>query len=293
MAYINCTAAQAVARFKADEARFGGQQWCWNYPGNFTYWGTRNYYWCALQIVRNLLGGRDMRKVIKNWGSVPAWYDFMATTPASNFLTVPWTAGAAGDIIIYSAGTYRGHIEMLTAATRGDTLYVGGGDTSSPKFPGSDTMGGVIVSKTRSGSMQNQGRLSTRVWRPSYLEPPKPKPTPANAKLTEDGIFGPKSVSALEAYLRSSVVDGVVSAQPSVNRVLLPNLTAVQWVAPSKATGSTVVRLLQRRVGSGADGLWGPNTTEDVQRRVGVTQDRIFGPASARALQHSINVGTL
>jgi peptidoglycan hydrolase-like protein with peptidoglycan-binding domain len=99
-----------------------------------------------------------------------------------------------------------------------------------------------------------------------------------------DGVFGPGTKRAVKRFQRSHHLhaDGVVGA--------------VTWRAISRRTSSasrstgnrgSAVRLLQRRLGIAADGIFGPGTRRALkrfQRAHGMTADGIAGPATWSAL---------
>lgn len=110
-------------------------------------------------------------------------------------------------------------------------------------------------------------------------------------QITVDGYAGPATIKRLQQLL-GTPQDGIVSSQPVVNKRYLPNATAGwQWVG--RASGSTMVRRLQERLGVTVDGLIGRDTIKALQRRLGVTDDGIAGASTFRALQTNLNRGKL
>lgn len=128
-------------------------------------------------------------------------------------------------------------------------------------------------------------------------KPAKPKPNPAptkkHANLKVDGDFGKASVRALTAAL-GTPVDDVISSQSTSYRRNLHGVTAVEYVAPSKARGSKAVVALQKRVGiKHPDGRLIKPTIRAVQQFLGVTDDGVWGAATSRAAQTALNEGKL
>lgn len=108
--------------------------------------------------------------------------------------------------------------------------------------------------------------------------------------LTVDGILGPLSIARLQAVLGSPYVDGVISGQYKPNQKFFTaiNPACVTW----ESTGSTMVRLLQKRVGASIDGIIGPGTVKGIQRYLGGLEvDGYLGPTTAKRIQSRLNEG--
>jgi cell wall-associated NlpC family hydrolase len=112
--------------------------------------------------------------------------------------------------------------------------------------------------------------------------------------LRADGVFGPGTARKVRAFQRGHdlTADGIVGA--STWR-MLRRVRAARRSARTSAAGGAArvtgrgpsVRILQRRLGIGADGVFGPGTARAVrvfQRRRGLTADGVVGPATWRAL---------
>ena len=124
--------------------------------------------------------------------------------------------------------------------------------------------------------------------------------------LSADGVFGPATERALRRWQRKRglTADGV--AGPMTRRALGIGSGAVlkrgrlRRAGRGQGTRRTArshrrsrsrrgggVRALQRRLGLGADGVFGPQTEKAVrrfQRRRGLTADGVVGPSTRRAL---------
>lgn len=101
-----------------------------------------------------------------------------------------------------------------------------------------------------------------------------------------DGLFGRGTARALERFQRthSLTADGV--AGPATWRMLRRAGSRANASRKVSSRGGSV-RLLQRKLGVAADGIFGPGTqaaVERFQRRRGLTADGIVGPATWRAL---------
>jgi peptidoglycan hydrolase-like protein with peptidoglycan-binding domain len=110
--------------------------------------------------------------------------------------------------------------------------------------------------------------------------------------LTPDGVFGPGTARALRRFQRRHHLhaDGIAGA---ATWRMVRRARAAGTAAGGSRSGGRVqhrgssVRLLQRRLGIAADGVFGPGTARAVrrlQRRNGLTADGIVGPATWRAL---------
>lgn len=126
--------------------------------------------------------------------------------------------------------------------------------------------------------------------------PVEPKNNTQGGKLDVDGYGGYNTVLDLQHAL-GTYEDGVISGQWYKNRDYLHGMTSVEW----GAQGSPMVMALQRLVGTGADGIWGEQTSRKLQEYLiargygcgtaGV--DGYFGHDSVVALQRCLNDGKL
>ena len=122
---------------------------------------------------------------------------------------------------------------------------------------------------------------------------PKPGQATAPASLQVDGWWGSSTTKLLQKVL-GTPVDGIVSSQSKAWQDKNPGLVSGwEWVPEQSATGSTVIRELQSKVGVQADGLIGPDTVKAIQKHFGTAQDGCFTGQSSciMALQKALNEG--
>lgn len=113
-------------------------------------------------------------------------------------------------------------------------------------------------------------------------------------KLDVDGYLGVQSITAWQQAL-GTYVDGYVSEQGYEDWYYTPNLVSAERCYD--ASGSSLVRAIQRKVGASVDGLMGPQTVRCLQAWLNdncgesLDIDGILGPATAKAVQRSLNDG--
>ena len=120
--------------------------------------------------------------------------------------------------------------------------------------------------------------------------------TTTTASLDVDGYWGPATTKAMQTFL-GTTVDGIVSTQSNVWKSSNPGLlsTSWEWVSPSKAASSPMVKAMQKRIGNcTADGLIGQETIKALQTYVGTTVDGCIDYPSpcVKAVQKRLNAGT-
>ena len=98
--------------------------------------------------------------------------------------------------------------------------------------------------------------------------PPPSKPTTPpqkKDKLTVDGRWGVNTTKETQRFLKT-IVDGIVSRQPTSNRNYLKNAFTDSWQFTSNYKGgSAMIKALQRLIGTTADGYFGKNSVIALQ----------------------------
>lgn len=116
----------------------------------------------------------------------------------------------------------------------------------------------------------------------------------SSGQLEVDGQWGPATTRAMQKAL-GTYCDGIVSQQYSAYKSANPGLrpSSWEWVSNPKG-GSNMVKALQKKVGSSADGFIGPNTIRALQRYVGTEVDGYISNASmcVKAVQRKLNSGS-
>lgn len=121
---------------------------------------------------------------------------------------------------------------------------------------------------------------------------PIPAPTPQpSGQLEVDGYCGPATTTEWQKQM-GTYQDGIISGQDKVNKPYMERFTSVSWEADGE---SQLVKAVQKKIGTAADGFIGPNTVKALQTYLnnrgnyGLAVDGLFGHNSAMALQKSLN----
>ena len=151
----------------------------------------------------------------------------------------------------------------------------------------------VVSGSSRPSTLSSDGTASTSTSTSSSSS--TSTSTKYTATLAVDGYWGCKTTKRLQTVL-GTTVDGIVSAQNKALKAKNPGLESEswEWVAASKATGSDVVKAMQKKLGVTQDGSFGPKTCKALQKRYGTTQDGYCSSPSnvVKALQKKLNSGT-
>ena len=97
-------------------------------------------------------------------------------------------------------------------------------------------------------------------------QPSKPATPPQKKdKVTVDGRWGVNTTKETQRFLKT-IVDGIVSRQPTSNRKYLKNAFTDSWQFTSNYKGgSAMIKALQRLIGTTADGYFGKNSVIALQ----------------------------
>lgn len=119
------------------------------------------------------------------------------------------------------------------------------------------------------------------------------------SNLGDTSWWGPLYTKEMQRQL-GTVVDGVVSRQPTSNRKYLSRADTASWqFTGSYGGGSPMVKALQRKVGAGVDGWCGKKTVTALQKwlqgkgySVGASGcDGSMGPDTCRAVGKALQAG--
>ena len=111
------------------------------------------------------------------------------------------------------------------------------------------------------GKQRDDGRIPNKPKQEKQMGPKFVSPN-----LTVDGKWGAATTKALQAAI----------GQPQ---------TGEAWINNADA------KVLQKKLGVTADGLFGKGSNTALQKYLGVTADGVFGPNSVKALQKALNAG--
>ena len=109
-----------------------------------------------------------------------------------------------------------------------------------------------------------------------------------------DGRWGVNTTKATQQYLKT-IVDGVVSRQPTSNRKYLKNAFTDSWQFTSNYKGgSAMIKALQRLIGAKVDGFFGKESVKALQRFLNkhgfnLKVDGYMGPDTVCAWQKYLN----
>lgn len=261
-------------------------RWYASLVGN-SYYGANGVPYCAMFV------SWVMNKVGASCAGVPGAYCPTMLNAAKNVGAVIGNKQScvAGDVAYFNwDGGVVDHVGFIEK-NMGSYAQTIEGNTSSS----SNANGGQVARRTRAWS------CIEAVVRPSYNGKPSSVSTPSanvssatSGKIDEDGQWGPATTTRLQQYL-GTPVDGIVSDQSIAYKSQNPGLFSNSWQWKSHPkTGSTMVKALQRKVGSAADGFIGPNTIKALQAKLGTTQDGVCSNPSdvVRALQKALNNNT-
>ena len=109
-----------------------------------------------------------------------------------------------------------------------------------------------------------------------------------STKIAVDGSWG-KETTLRAQQVFGTAQDGVISGQPKEYKKYFPNVYTIEYVSYKQASGSQLVRAMQKKLGVAADSFFGPNTVKAFQKWLGVKQDYSVGPDTVKAFQKWLN----
>ena len=196
-----------------------------------------------------------------------------------------------GDIVIFNWdwNSTTDHIGFATGSYDGNGFTTIEGNVGNAVKEKYRQMGNVAYVLRPPYSSSESGGTTPSV-------PTNPKNNRDGGKLEIDGFAGWNTVIDLQHQLGTSE-DGVISGQYSGNKKYHRGLCNVTY----EGTGSSVVKAIQRKVGTMPDGQWGPATSRMLQKWLigkgydcgSSGADGYFGKASVMALQRALNDGVL
>lgn len=129
---------------------------------------------------------------------------------------------------------------------------------------------------------------------PAQNKPAQTTPPQKEEKLKVDGRWGINTTKETQRFLKT-IVDGIVSRQPSSNRKYLKNAFMDSWQFTSNYKGgSAMIKALQRLIGAKVDGYFGKESVKALQRFLNkhgfnLKVDGYMGPDTVCAWQKYLN----
>ena len=116
------------------------------------------------------------------------------------------------------------------------------------------------------------------------------QPAQSSGKIAVDGKWGQDTTRKAQQVF-GTTQDGIISNQPYSNRKYLPNAFTSSWQFKTGgySQGSNLIRAIQNRINTKADGFFGPNSVNKLQHFLGVKVDGSMGPATVMAFQTWLN----
>ena len=203
--------------------------------------------------------------------------------------TVSKSKGEPGDIVLFdwNQNNSSDHIGIIESRNSDGSYVCIEGNTAV----GNDSNGGAVMRRTR-----YQSQISW-ICRPKYSEKStvKPASTTTTNKLAVDGQWGVTTTRKTQQVL-GTPVDGIVSGQLTSCKQYLQGCQTSSWkFVKYSATGSSMVKAIQKLVGVKADGKMGKQTVMAMQKFLNNkgfscgTADGYMGPKTIKAWQKYIN----
>lgn len=248
-----------------------------------------NYAWCAVFVwwVFKQAGCPELYFGGKKSAHCPTVADYYIL----NKQTVSKSKGQAGDIVLFdwNQNNSSDHIGIIESRNSDGSYVCIEGNTAV----GNDSNGGQVMRRTR-----YQSQISW-ICRPKYSQKSTVKPVASTAtstnKLAVDGQWGETTTRKTQQVL-GTPVDGIVSGQLESCRQYLQGCLTSSWrFVKYSANGSTMVKAIQKLVGTTADGKMGKQTVMAMQKFLNGkgfncgTADGFMGSKTIKAWQKYIN----
>ena len=257
---------------------------------NTEYYGSAvsgsDYAWCAVFVwwVFKHAGCPELYFGGKKSAYCPTIADYYIL----NKQTVSKSKGQAGDIVLFdwNQNNSSDHIGIIESRNSDGSYTCIEGNTSVDN----NSDGGQVMRRTR-----YQSQISW-ICRPKYTESVAIPATPAsNNKLAVDGQWG-KTTTIKTQKVLGTTQDGIVSGQLNSCKQYLQGCLTSSWqFVKYSASGSTMVKAIQRLVGASVDGKAGKNTVKAMQQFLNKngfncgTVDGYMGAKTIKAWQNYIN----
>lgn len=231
--------------------------------------------------ANNANGGQVARRT-RNWGCITAvvtpYYDGQTSAP------IP--APPAGNVGVYPKKGWTGsEVKKIQQALINKGYSVGKSGVDGDF--GTDTDAAVRKFQ-RDNGLGVDGIVGPQTSAKLYASTPT-----SGGKLAVDGIWGSGTMKAIQRYF-GTPVDGYASGQSSkeIKRINKGGLDKSAYRIGRG--GSAVIKKIQQKVGTTADGYLGPNTIKAMQRYFGTPVDGYLSKNSnmVRAMQQRLNAGT-
>ena len=225
---------------------------------------------CIVYMSRSVCVEEDWSKIAVNHA---LWLAQYANNNTTGYQTDPWQSGSMGAWKSCAIHQYTSHGRLSGYSGNLDLDIAYMTPTGWKKFAMGDRGGEITPTPT-----------------------PEPTPSEETIELGDTRYWGPKFTRELQKQLGTEQ-DGIVSRQPKSNKKYVPCAETSSWQFTSNYKGgSAMVKALQRKVGTDADGWFGKNTAKAVQKylnnhgfSVGSSGvDGSFGPDSCQALGRAI-----
>jgi hypothetical protein len=206
------------------------------------WYGMNGAAWCAMFVsyCMNKAGAGALIKGAQTAKGSAQVSGFVRHAKKHKWAKIDPAKSQAGDIVIFDfpGGYETDHVGFIRAAAKGKNIYTIEGNTSSGK--GSQSNGGGVYARTRSFGVVHS------IWRPPY-----------DAAIAA-------APAAPAAPVAAPVVPAAAVVEPEAPATQ-PKKPQAEFVAIKQGASGDKVKLIQKRVGATADGIYGPKTAAAVK----------------------------